>query len=1018
MGVVYKARHLGLKRLVALKMIKSAHVTDQDRNRFRAEAEAVARLQHPNIVQVFDVGEYEGQPYCALELADAGSLDHRLRQGTLTPRDAADLIGRLALAMDAAHALNVVHRDLKPANVLLTADGTPKVTDFGLAKFLDGAASGLTQAGEVLGTPSYMAPEQAAGGREVGPAADVYALGAILYEALTGRPPFREPTVAETLARVRDQDPVPPARLRPGCPRDLETVCLKCLEKEPARRYRSAAALADDLRRFREGRPVLARRVGPLERGWRWCRRQPALAALSALCVGAVLALLAGGFWYSAHVGAARGDLAAAQAETAAAQAETDAARRVAATQEFYALLNQARENAVRRQPGWTRSGLDDLTRAARLPAAADHLPALRTEMAACLAGVDVYPGRVLRRDLTAACLAFDPAGRWLALGQFKAQAYALCSVLLVDPAGGGVVRPLPFLPSFSFEMARGVQDGARSLAFSPDGRWLVAGTRSGRMHRWDLSQEPPRLVSWQGHQGEVNRLAFSPDGKALFSASDDRTVKRWDPAARWRETARHASAEAVRDLAVSPAGDWVACPEQGRVRFLACATLGPNRRSPLTVPGGRLAVAPDGRMLAVAEEDVVRLLDLDGGRVVRVLGEPGDGVIDRLAFSPDGALLVSTTRDTDHVRLWEVAGGRLVADLAAGADPARAAFHPNGRALAVLAGPNTLLHELGGLGEQTFVALQPHAVRAIALSPDGRTLATVQETAVRGRGQVEVWDLACRGPKGPGPGRVLGPVSLSSKPRLVFDPAGKGLACSTAEGVTLWGLSGGSAPRAVPAADVSALAFAPDGRLWGAAACEVLAWEVPRGRVTVCWSNALSNQLTGLGTVRAVAAGRRWVVVGGRDGMVRVLRPQDGKGETVGQASSAPVSSVALTPDETLAAVGTWQGGLRVLRVPDGHEVADLSGHRDSVEAVACAGRLLASGSRDGTIRLWRCAGGAVEHLLTLRAPGPVQGLAFSPAGPTLAVLVHKERGVRLWHLGRLRARLAGAGLDPGPSD
>jgi WD40 repeat protein len=187
---------------------------------------------------------------------------------------------------------------------------------------------------------------------------------------------------------------------------------------------------------------------------------------------------------------------------------------------------------------------------------------------------------------------------------------------------------------------------------------------------------------------------------------------------------------------------------------------------------------------------------------------------------------------------------------------------------------------------------------------------------------------------------------------------------------------------------------------------------------VAVRWSNAFSGQWTGLGGVWAVAAGRRWVVAGGRDGMVRLLRASDGKGETVPGESGGPVTSAALSADETLAAVGTWQGGLRVLRVPEGDEVAHLPAHRDSVEAVAFAGRLLASGSRDGTVRLWRCDGRAVEPLLTLPAPGPVQGLALSPAGPTLAVLVHKERGVRLWHLDRLRARLAGAGLDPGPWD
>jgi serine/threonine-protein kinase len=259
MGVVYKARDARLKRLVALKMILSGpHARPEERERFRREAEAVARLQHPNVVQIYEVGEQDGRPYLALEYVGGGSLAGRLGGRPLPPDDAARLVRSLALAVHAAHLRGIVHRDLKPANVLLTEDGTPKVTDFGLAKRLDEA--GQTQTGAVLGTPNYMAPEQALGdSRAVGPHTDVHALGAILYELLTGRPPFEGATLLETLDQVRSQDPPPPGRLRPGMPRDLETICRKCLEKEPARRYASAQALADDLGRYLDGQLIHAR---------------------------------------------------------------------------------------------------------------------------------------------------------------------------------------------------------------------------------------------------------------------------------------------------------------------------------------------------------------------------------------------------------------------------------------------------------------------------------------------------------------------------------------------------------------------------------------------------------------------------------------------------------------------------------------------------------------------------------------------------------------------------------------
>ncbi len=290
MGVVYKARHTRLNRVVALKMILAGgHAGPDDLARFRAEAEVVARLQHPNVVQIYEVGEHEGRPYFSMEFCPGGSLDRKLRGTPLLPKDAARLVQTLARAVQSAHDHHVIHRDLKPANVLLTEDGTPKITDFGLAKRLDEA--GQTVSGAVMGTPSYMAPEQAAGNaRDVGPATDVYALGTILYELLVGGPPFKGDTAFDTIVMVIRDEPAPPSRNRRSLPRDLETICLKCLQKEPRKRYASAGALADDLGLFLAGEPVKARPVGRVERGWRRVRRNPVLAVLGLAVVG----LLAG----------------------------------------------------------------------------------------------------------------------------------------------------------------------------------------------------------------------------------------------------------------------------------------------------------------------------------------------------------------------------------------------------------------------------------------------------------------------------------------------------------------------------------------------------------------------------------------------------------------------------------------------------------------------------------------------------------------------------------------------------
>ncbi len=340
MGVVYQARQLALNRLVALKMIRTADLAGpEELERFRIEAEAVARMQHPNIVQIYEIGAWQAgdanppMPYFSLEFCDGGDLKGRVGNATLGPHQAARVVETLARAMHAAHQRGIVHRDLKPQNILLVGgpdvpiDGCiPKITDFGLAKRLE--TTGQTRDVACMGTPSYMPPEQAEGrSKEVGAAADIYSLGATLYALVAGRPPFVGASNQDILMQVMLDEPVPPRQLNPQVPRDLETIALKCLDKEPSRRYASAEALADDLRRFLQHEPIAARPVGQLERGWRWCRRKPALAASLA---GTVLALVLG--TVVSAVLAVRANFHAGRAESARQVAETktevaDAAR-------------------------------------------------------------------------------------------------------------------------------------------------------------------------------------------------------------------------------------------------------------------------------------------------------------------------------------------------------------------------------------------------------------------------------------------------------------------------------------------------------------------------------------------------------------------------------------------------------------------------------------------------------------------------------------------------------------------
>ncbi|MBL8797435.1 MAG: protein kinase [Planctomycetia bacterium] len=366
MGVVYQAKQTALDRVVALKMIRAGvHAGGEERLRFRIEAEAVARLRHANIVQVYEVGEADGRPYIALEYLDGGSLETKLENQPLKPRDAAQLLAVVARGMHAAHLRGIVHRDLKPANILLAADGTPKIADFGLAKKLDAVRQ--TQTGVVMGTPSHMSPEQARGAQEIGPATDVYGLGAILYEMLTGRPPFDGGNSVETLLQVMHRDPDRPSSIRPHLPRDLETICLKCLEKQPEKRYLTALELAEDLERFLRHEPIQARPIRWPERTWRWCRRQPGWATLAASLILTLIGGVVGWVWFTHRTMAARheaevarNDLRDSLTRATAERIDSDL-RQLALAPRLMAAALQVRADWTEEQlAGWVRIALQE----------------------------------------------------------------------------------------------------------------------------------------------------------------------------------------------------------------------------------------------------------------------------------------------------------------------------------------------------------------------------------------------------------------------------------------------------------------------------------------------------------------------------------------------------------------------------------------------------------------------------------------------------------------------------------
>jgi hypothetical protein len=466
MGVVYRAKHQRLNRMVALKMILSGRLaSDTLVKRFYAEAEAAARLDHSGIVPIYEVGQNGDQHFFAMAFVGGGSLAQRVKSGPLPAQEAAELSQKVAEAVQYAHEHGIVHRDLKPANILLDHNGQPKVTDFGLAKMTD-QASDLSTTGDVMGTPSYMAPEQAAGKvHEVGPLADVYSLGAILYCLLTGRPPLQAATVLETLRQVKEEEPVSPRLLNPSVPLDLDTVCLKCLRKSPTERYGSAKELANDLGRYLHGEPILARPVGRWERAWRWCLRNPLAAGLIAVSAVLVIALVV-----------------AVEANT-----QRRAAEGIADTQKYFGLVNEVREAAAQPRLGWTWEALQKLKDAARIPTTSRDETALRNLVLRCEASVDlrqIEPTLKPAGESPLGAVAVDLAGRRFAIGKMRGG--LLLEVLVFDAHSLKLERTLSYgivgdhLNAFNLEFlkkklggtdvdpTKKPQEGVASLAFSP----------------------------------------------------------------------------------------------------------------------------------------------------------------------------------------------------------------------------------------------------------------------------------------------------------------------------------------------------------------------------------------------------------------------------------------------------------------------------------------------------------------------------------------------------------------------